>query len=319
MALLPDSKTTEDQYRTIYRDAATWLPAFRAICRRHGLNEDSLEFAPPGTHVVFSVRPEVYIKLFFTSWRDDYVAECLVLKRLAEQRHLPVPVPRVVAEGELEGWPYAIISAVEGIPLNQVFSGVQLSDRRYIAAQCGEVMAALHSTRTEGLEEIALDWPAYTEANIKASVDRLIKADAAETWVRSAMALAEDIALLHAQRFKPVLLNSDITDEHILLKKHGDRWEMAGLIDFGDSMLGHPYYDFAAPGCSITLGSPVLQRDMLLSYGFPADELNETLSKRLMFYVLAHEFINIPDLLSSFDDMRPQGMDDLRQKLWAFG
>jgi hypothetical protein len=54
MTLLPCIETHDDYVR-IYRDERIWLSALRAICQRHGLNAAALEFAPPGTHVVFRV------------------------------------------------------------------------------------------------------------------------------------------------------------------------------------------------------------------------------------------------------------------------
>ena len=295
MVLLPDIITEED-YRAIYRDVSTWLPAMRAICQRHGLGEAQLEFAPPGTHVVFKVEPELYIKLFAPPWREDFIPERLVLHKLSEQSRLPVP--RVVAEGKIEDWPYIIVTAVKGIPLYQVWRTISTSDEQRIAAQCGELMSILHSTQTEGLEAIAIDWSAFVDDRIKERFNQLGQADLGNEWTRSVMEFLENLPPLFEPGFHPVLLNADITVEHVLVSRCKCGWEITGLVDFGDSMLGHPYYDFAAPGCCITRSSPDLQRAMLLAYGYSTDELDKVLSERLMAYTMIHRFINIPDLLS---------------------
>jgi len=314
MALLPDINTIED-YRAIYRDVNTWLPAMRAICQRHGLDETQLEFAPPGSHVVFKVKPELYIKLYFAPWRRDFVTERLVLNKLSEQ---PLPIPRIVFEGEIEGWPYIIVTAVEGIPLYQVWQTIPVSDKQRIAAQCGELISALHTIETKGLEAIAVNWPAFVEDQIKGCIDQLNRANLGDEWTRSVMEFLGDIPSLLEPDFHPVLLSADVTDEHVLVSRYEGGWEMTGFIDFGDSMLGHPYYDFAAPGCCITRSSPDLQRAMLVAYGYSTDQLNEALSEKLMAYTLIHRFINIPDLLSLFDSNQPRNLDELRNELWAF-
>ena len=126
----------------------------------------------------------------------------------------------------------------------------------------------------------------------------------------------ENLPPLFDPNFQPVLLNSDVTDEHVLVSKRGNRWETTGFIDFGDAMLGHPYYDFAAPVCSITRESKELRRAMLLTYGFSDDQLNETLSRQLMAYTLIHRFITIPDLIEIFDS-QPGDFEELRKKLWS--
>ena len=315
MVLLPDINTKED-YRAVYRDVNTWLPAMKAICQRHGLDEAQLESAPPGTHVVFKVKPELYIKLFAPPWQEDFIPERLVLHKLSDQPYLPIP--RLMAEGKIEDWLYIIITAVEGIPLYEVWQTIPMSDKQRIASQCGEFMSALHSTQTEGLEAIAIDWSAFVEDQIKECIDQSSRANLRDEWTRSVMEFLEDLPSLLEPDFHPVLLSADITDEHILVSRCKGGWEMTGFVDFGDSMLGHPYYDFAAPGCCITRSSPDLQRTMLLAYGCSTDQLDEALSRKLMAYTLIHRFINIPDLLSFFGSNRPGNLEELRKELWAF-
>ncbi len=312
--MLPNISTRED-YRRIYRDADVWLPAMRAICQRHGLNADQLEFAPPGTHVVFRVEG-LYIKLFSPLWGEDFVPERLVLRQLSGRPDLPVP--QLVAEGAIEDWPYIIVTAVDGVPLYEVWNAMDVSDRTRIAARCGELMAALHSTPTDGLEAIAVDWSTFVEGQIRDCVDSLARADIDEQWKHSIVEFLNDLPPLFEPGFRPVLLSADVTDEHILVSECGGRWKVTGFIDFGDAMLGHSHYEFAAPGCCITRGSPNLQRAMLLAYGYAEDQLNATLAKQLMAYTLLHRFINISDLVELFGSQKPADFDALRQALWSF-
>jgi len=313
--LLPQVKTL-DGYRQIYRDEAVWLPAMRVICERHGLDATQLEFAPPGSHVVFRVGPELYIKLFAPFWRRDYLPERLVLGRLSGQSDWPVP--RLVAEGEIDDWSYLILTAVEGVPINEVWDSMELSDREQIAGRCGEFMAWLHSTPIEGLEAIAADWPAFVESQIQSCANGLRQLDLDNRLIDSTLHFLDDSPSLFEVDSQPVLLSADVTDEHILVSKRGERWELTGYIDFGDAMLGHPYYEFVAPGCCITHSSPRLRRAMLLGYGFSEDQLDEQLSERLMAYTLVHRFIDIPYLLSLFEAQPITSLHDLQKALWSF-
>ncbi len=287
------------------------------ICERHDLDATQLEFAPPGTHVVFRVRPNLYIKLFAPLWQRDFVPERLVLHRLSDERP-DLPIPRLVAEGEIESWSYIIITAVEGVPLYEVWDSMSMSDRERIAVGCGELIASLHSTRTEGLEEIAVDWPGFVEGQIQDCIDELARSGVGEHWTQAVVEFFQDIPPLFEPGFKPVLLSADVTDEHILVSQLGGRWELTGFVDFGDAMLGHPHYDFVAPGCSITRSSSDLQRAMLLAYGYPEDQLDETMARQLMAYTLIHGFINIPELLELFGPQQPESFEDLRNQLWSF-
>ncbi len=115
------------------------------------------------------------------------------------------------------------------------------------------------------------------------------------------------------------MLNADITDEHVLVRKIKGKWVLSGLIDFGDAMLGHYLYEFTAPGCSITYRSNKLRRVMLKSYGFSEDQLDENLSKQLMAYTLIHRFIKITELLELFKlPYQPMDIEDLTRRLWSF-
>lgn len=313
--LLPKIRN-DDDYRLVYRRVDTWLPAMREICRRHNLDADQLEFAPPGTHVVFKVRPDRYIKLFAPPWVSDFIPEMLILRKMSEGHQLLVP--RMLAEGIMEGWPYIVMTAAEGVPLCNIWDSMNISDKEHIAAQCGEFMASLHSTPTEGLDAIATDWFGFVRNQIRNCMDNISRSDIGRQWGQSVTELFEDISQLFEPSFKLVLLNADITDEHVLVSKISGRWEFTGFIDFGDAMLGHPYYEFAAPGCSITRGLPNLQRAMLLAYGFSDHQLNTTMSRKLLAYTLIHRFINIPALLKMFESRKPENLEELRKMLWLF-
>lgn len=315
--MLPTVDKLED-YRRSYRDAGVWLPVMRAICQRHSLDASQLEFAPPGTHVVFRIEG-LYLKLFAPLWADDFVTERLVLHRLSERADaLPVPTPHLVAEGEIEDWPYLVVTAVEGMPLCQVWDEMDVHDREHVAACCGELMAALHATPTEGLEPIAVDWPAFVEEQTQACFDGIARAGLGERWVHDVHAFFARLPPLFEPGFRLVLLNADLTDEHVLVSRREGRWEVTGYIDFGDAMLGHPHYEFAAPGCSITRGFPCLQQAMLLAYGFAEDQLDKALADRLMAYTLLHRFITVPELLKSFGLPDIARLEDIGGSLWAF-
>ena len=313
-SLLPPVET-EEEYRPVCRRPDVWLPAMRVICQRHGLDAARLELAPPGTHVVFGVG-ERYIKLFAPPWREDALPERLSLAKLSGRPDLPVP--QLVAEGEIEGWPYVVLTTVAGVPLSQVWDEIEPPGLVRIAARCGELMGALHATPVDGLEPLAVDWPAFIEEQTRDCAAYYARSGLSERWKRSITAFLDDLPPLFEPGFRPVLLNADITDEHILVRRRGGQWQVTGLIDFGDARLGHPCYDFVAVGCSVTWGSPDALRAMLLAYGYPETRLDATLSRRLMAYTLLHDFIRIPDLLDWFDFERPASFRELARALWSF-
>jgi len=163
-----------------------------------------------------------------------------------------------------------------------------------------------------------VDWPAFVERQVQACASKLAQSDLDERLARSTLEFLDRLPLLFEPDVQPVLLSADVTDEHVLVGKRGGRWELTGYIDFGDAMLGPPYYDFVAPGCSITHASPRLRRAMLLGYGFSEGQLDERLSERLMAYTLVHRFIDVPYLLTLFGSQQLASLYDLSRALWSF-
>jgi len=274
----------------------------------------------------------LYIKLFARPWREDFVPERLVLGRLSEG--FDIPTPHLVAEGKIEDWPYLIMTAVDGVPLCKVWDVIDRPNREYITAHCGELMATLHAVPTKGLEAIATDWPAFVEARIQARLEdlaRMARATEADSeraldarWIRDLHVFLRSLPPLFDPGFEAVLLSADITDEHFLVTQREDRWALTGFIDMGDAMLGHPLYEFIAPGCLIARGHNHLLRTMLRAYGYTDAQLTPLLTRQLMAYTLVHRYVNLRDLvdllglqyLMHTDCVHP--LAELERALWSF-
>lgn len=314
MQLLPEIADLE-AYRAVYRDASVWLPAIREICRREGLDADALEQAPPGSHVVFRAGPRLLIKLFSRLWLSDAVSERLALGRLAS--HPEVNVPRLLAEGSLEGWPYMVLDPLPGIPLNQVWDQVELRDRLAVCETLGKTMSALHAVPTAGLDELTVDWPAWLAERREGFSGAQTERGASPEWIESALAFLEEMWPEVTQGL-PVLLNADITDEHVLLAKDGGRWRMTGLIDFGDAMLGDALYDFTAPLVSIIGRDSGLRRALMHGYGYPDTALDASLSRRMAAMGLLHQFADLKYYLGVAGEPAPSCLANLLVALWSF-
>ena len=314
--LLPEIDSF-DAYRQVYRQEQIWLPAMQAICNRHGLDARQLAFAPPGTHVVFSAGSDCYIKLFSPLWIADYTSERLVLHTLASRSHLPVP--RLLHEGQIEGWPYVVLTTVPGMPLNQVWSRLGRCEKRSIVQACGRFLAQLHKIPLDGLEDLVIDWHTFVQARTKARVEELCRSALGPRWSLAAVHLFESQHSFLETPFDPVLLCADLTDEHVMVCKRDGKWVFTGVIDFGDALVGHPLYEFAAPVCSITRDDSELLTELFLGYGFTEADLTEVFAERLLAYTLLHRYIEIGELLKMLGPKRIDTLDRLKERLWSFG
>jgi aminoglycoside phosphotransferase (APT) family kinase protein len=215
----------------------------------------------------------------------------------------------------VEGWPYIVITAVRGVPLCQVWAGLSATERLAIVRQCGAFIAWLHTVPLAGLDAIAIDWPAFAARQSQNRVKQVENAGLSPSWIASIREALDRIVCESEADNRRVLLSADVTDEHIMVERRGGSWHLAGYIDFGDAMLGHPLYDFSAPGCSIVRGAPELARALLLGYGYAAGDLNQNLSERLTAYMLLHRYVTVTDLLALFPESS-RSLAELQHCLW---
>jgi hygromycin-B 7''-O-kinase len=272
--------TSEDAYRQLFKDDAVWLPAARELCSRHALDPADLERPTLGSNVVFRAAGHV-LKLFPPFWGNDDLVERATLPRLSG-----LPSPDIVAEGELEGWTYIVMTTVEGTPALEVWKDIPHHQKLELTRDLGRLMRVLHDHPP--IPELEIDWNAFLQERINRRPKHHRAEDPWKTWI------AERLDEYSEPPFSPVLLNADITEDHLLLSQVDGTWSITGFIDFADAMMGHPFYDFAAPFCSYTFGHPDLTSALLDGYGLSPSDIDR---ERLTTYCLLHRFGRLSDFL----------------------
>ena len=138
--LLPNL-TTEADYRAVFKDDSVWLSAIRGICELESLDAECLERPILGTNVVFRTKDRI-IKLFPLLWAEDGIAEMAVLPGLSG-----LPTPQVISSGELEGWPYLILTVAEGVPAMDVWEKIPYDQQVNLMRDLGALIRKLHDPR----------------------------------------------------------------------------------------------------------------------------------------------------------------------------
>jgi hypothetical protein len=94
-------------YADLLRRPEVWLPATAAVADRHGLPRPGAGDGLGGSEVVFAAGPAAVLKISCPLYVPRHEVEKRVLGRLAA---LPgVGAPRILAAGEIEGWPYFLL------------------------------------------------------------------------------------------------------------------------------------------------------------------------------------------------------------------
>ena len=140
---------------------------------------------------------------------------------------------------------------------------------------------------------------------------------APETWLARLPAFFKDLPPLHPGGFTPVLINGDVHSWHILVTERTGGWELAGMFDFDDAMLGWRDYDLAGPALFFLAGQREALTECLRGYGDRRLLEDATLPRRLLAYALLNRYWGLDFMLQIGDpDRRCATFDELERALF---
>ncbi|MGB9178510.1 MAG: aminoglycoside phosphotransferase family protein [Pyrinomonadaceae bacterium] len=309
--------TDPTDYERHFRDDI-WQQAAETICARHRLSYKSVRRSPLGENIIFFVDERYVIKIY-APFRAQYGREQAALE-FAQTAKLSVKTPAVVHTGEIEGWPYLVMTHLAGVPMREVWAGLEARQRFEIVSRLGVAMRELHAYPAP-LSEVALnrDWHQFIEQKAGESVERQRACGANAEWIESLPAyIAARMKQLPAE-FRPVLLHGDVHPGNVLLVEKDGRWRVSGLFDFGDSFCGFREYEFVAPGVLMVQGRRELQREMLMAYGYTEAQLDLNLRARLMLLTILYECSDLRKYALRLDAQAIHlTLDELEAAIWTF-
>ncbi|HEY0005282.1 MAG TPA: aminoglycoside phosphotransferase family protein [Pyrinomonadaceae bacterium] len=294
-----------------------WQQAAAAICARHRIAYERLRRSPLGENIIFFVDERLVLKIF-GPFRSQYLREVAALE--FAHGKLSIETPRLVETGELEGWPYLLMTHLEGRPMREVWPVINEREQLEIVSRLGRGLKELHAhTAPLSLAALNRDWTSFIERQARESVERQRACGANTEWLESLPAYISARLGLLPEQFEPVLLHGDVHPGNILLREINGRWQLTGLFDFGDSFCGFYEYEFVAPGVLMVQGRRELQRALLLAYGYAQAELDLNLRARLMLLTVLYE---CSDLRKYALRLAPRAvhltLDELEAAIWTF-
>jgi len=277
-----------EAFRPSSLDEAAVRPGVDTLCRHLGVDAAALRRFPAGSRPVYCAG-ELVLKLYPQADGNASAVEASVLSAI--DGALPVAAPQVHACGDWDGWTYVLMSRLPGVPLDVAWPGVPAHDRDALAAQAGELLAALHQVRPPPIPGWFPDmpWPQFAARQRAACEQSQRDLGLAARWADQIPAFLDRVTLPDEQ---PVLLHTEVMRQHLLAEP--DPWRLTGLIDFEPAMRGAREYEFAAVGVYFAQGDTGLLRQTLTSYGHGLDA---GLSRRLLAWLLLHRYSCLPRYL----------------------
>lgn len=287
------------------RPESAWRSMVSAILSRHALPVRDLEPMATGSDVVWAAG-DLIVKTTDPQWADEIAAECHAMELT---RDLPMDTPELVAHGEMDGWPYVVMTRLAGQSLGSVWSGLDRDQRRDLARNLGETLAILHSLHHPEPEA----WEPFLQrllADVGASHRR---AGASPEWLERIDAF---VAATPRTPRPTVFLHTEYLEEHVLVKQGPQGWRVSGLIDFADSRAGNPGYEFPAIVEFVFKGEPGMLGACLEAYGIPREQRTLELGHELLAWGLIHQFGSLPRMLRAIGAPEPRSAEALVERLY---
>jgi len=286
-----------------------WREPVAEICARHGIADDQLAPFATGSDIVWSAG-EWVVKLTAPRWREELASEARCLNHVAGR--LDVATPAVHSTGDLGGWPYIVMSRVDGVALATIWPGLGHAERLRMAGELGRLTRALHTIEPWSEPH---DWVDFW-ARCTSDVGRRHAVEGVPSE------LADQVDPLLAQvgtldDSSRVFLHTELLDQHVLVTERDGRFELCALLDFADSRIGPAEYDFAAPVEFIFKGEAGLLRAFLVAYGTPDHELGPERSESMLAWALCHQFGSLRRMLQVVAPARPSSLRELAATLYG--
>jgi hygromycin-B 7''-O-kinase len=115
-----------------------------------------------------------------------------------------------------------------------------------------------------------------------------------------------------------VLVNGDLTEDHVLLARTGHAWTISGIIDFADARLAPRAYEWPALWFSALDRNDLALHTLMASYD-PDLILDGDFFRRAMAFTFLHEFgaLIIEAILEDLDAPQVTSLAHLQALLWG--
>lgn len=280
MTRLPQIQSNEE-YSAVFYDSEIWFPAIAQLALNHRLKGDPVR-GVLGSNIVYRVG-NYWIKLFAPFFEKEFEMELVSLELASQQSEFTVPL--IYAKGVFDGWSYMVISHVEGIRIGDVWSKISDVQRASLAKDIATVTLSLQKLKAPAEIAQRYNWNQFMRERFDQAVSMQVKKGLSQKSTRKLESFISNFSVDGFLCDDPVYLHADLTHDHFLINDEGT--SVIGVIDFADSMIGHPEYDLIAYFCYLFHGYKDAQMSFYRSWG------NRVSPERMLMWILLHRFSDL--------------------------
>jgi hygromycin-B 7''-O-kinase len=284
MLSLPSLRDS-DAFRSWRSDASRWLPIALDIARAHNLACAEPHVFATGTNLVVALDARLILKIFPPMLRGQFVSERGSLSQL--RGRLSLPIPEIVAEGERDGWPYLVITRLDGTVGSEVWPTLPEDQKERVLGEIGAVIAEVQRAPPGAMLDLEPRWDVFFRKQVAGCCARHQRLGLKPKFLEGLDDLLGDAAALIPDA-PPVILTGEYIPENFLLAERGGQWGVAGLFDFGDVRTGWREYDLLGPSAFMAAGRPRRVRRLFEGFGYSRADVNFAVKRRLLALMLLH-------------------------------
>lgn len=290
------------------RDPARWLPTALDIARAHRLPTAEPHVFAGGTNLVVGLGADTVLKIFPPLLRRQFESERLSLALL--HGRLSIETPRLLADGERDGWTWLAMSRVRGMTGEEAWSGLDDGAKQRLLGRIGEVIAEVQRVPPAALAALEPQWDALLERQIAGCHARHESLGLPKHLLAGLDDYIREAAALIPRGVSPVILTGEYIPENFIMRERA----LAGLIDFGDVMTGWRDYDLLGPGVFMGEGRRERIRALLRGFGYAMPD--ETLPRRLMALCFLHRYSDPMRQFRVEGWQQARDLPDLERLIW---
>lgn len=294
--MLPSSIKLSDFIQNYRLQPEKWREAVFEICDKHNISTNLFSPFTDGSNLIASIEDRYIVKIFPPFHRHQWDSEYKTLQHLAGK--VSVSIPELIAFGECDDiWTYVIISKLPGITLENVWKECNGVEKINLLNRIGKIMSEVHSLPVGNLITLEPQWNYFLEKQLTTYKARHLKNRMPDWFMLHIEDFVNESISIVPQHPDLVIMTCEYTPFNLLVTKHAGKYEISGMIDFGDAMIGYHEYDLLGPLLFLAAGNSDLVKSLLLGYGYADEQINQQLRRRVMILQVLHRFSNFKSQL----------------------
>ncbi len=274
-AQLPSSEIPYEQICNLIESCpdSFWKQAVEHICDLHNVSVTEYTRIREGGNLLFKIADDLIIKLVPPHWAYQGQAEIDSVSCL-DFENLSLAMPKIIASGECCGWVYVIMTYLDGRNLASVWSSLSFENKQSIIQQAGSFLKELHLQPCNKHSALFKHWPQYHRELLEDCLSRHTRKKLKPQLLSQISNFFDETHSSSYECFddlprssEPVFIHMDIHPWNLMVKQSGARFELIGVLDFGDAVIGRSrLLELATPLLFMCQGNRDLCESLFSSY-----------------------------------------------------